>query len=380
MKYCTRCVLPDTHETIEFDDEGVCNICRQAEVKHNKINWEERRNILDSIVSKYKDKGEYDCIVPFSGGKDSAFQLWYVVTQLKLKPLVVRFDHWGYRDLVEENNNKVMSKLNVDFLQFRPNLSIVKKLMKESLKRTGDFCWHCHTGIFAYSMQTAIRYNIPLLIWGESSSEYRSYNKAEELEELNEKLFNEMINLGITSNDMYKYLKGEVKERDLLPFKFPDKESLDKLEVKSIWLGNYIKWDTKDNVRIIKEELDWKGQMVEGIPPEYDYEKIECKFQGVRDYCKFIKRGHGRTNHLACIDIRNKMLDREAGMKMTLKYDGKKPRSLEYFLNFTGISEKDFIDMVKQNKIGNWTSNLEDIIDNLEFGEELPDMKDWKLY
>ncbi len=380
MKYCTKCVLPDTHETIEFDSEGVCNICRQAEVKHNKINWEERRSMLDSIVSKYKDRGEYDCIVPFSGGKDSAFQLWYVVTQLKLKPLVVRFDHWGYRDLVEENNNKVMSKLNVDFLQFRPNLSIVKKLMKESLKRTGDFCWHCHTGIFAYSMQTAIRYNIPLLIWGESSSEYRSYNKAEELEELNEKLFNEMINLGITSNDMYKYLKGEVKERDLLPFKFPDKESLYKLEVKSIWLGNYIKWDTKDNVRIIKEELDWKGQMVEGIPPEYDYEKIECKFQGVRDYCKFIKRGHGRTNHLACIDIRNKMLDREAGMKMTLKYDGKKPRSLEYFLNFTGISEKDFIDMVKQNKIGNWTSNLDDIVDNLEFGEELPDMKDWKLY
>lgn len=380
MKYCTKCVLPDTHETIEFDSEGVCNICRQAEVKHNKINWEERRSMLDSIVSKYKDKGEYDCIVPFSGGKDSAFQLWYVVTQLKLKPLVVRFDHWGYRDLVEENNNKVMSKLNVDFLQFRPNLSIVKKLMKESLKRTGDFCWHCHTGIFAYSMQTAIRYNIPLLIWGESSSEYRSYSKAEELEELNEKLFNEMINLGITSNDMYKYLKGEVKERDLLPFKFPDKESLDKLEVKSIWLGNYIKWDTKDNVRIIKEELDWKGQMVEGIPPEYDYEKIECKFQGVRDYCKFIKRGHGRTNHLACIDIRSKRLDRETGMKMTLEYDGKKPRSLEYFLNFTGISEKDFIDMVKQNKIGNWTSNLEDIIDNLEFGEELPDMKDWKLY
>lgn len=380
MNYCTRCVLPDTHETIEFDDEGVCNICRQAEVKHNKINWEERRNILDSIVSKYKDRGEYDCIVPFSGGKDSAFQLWYVVTQLKLKPLVVRFDHWGYRALVEENNNKVMSKLNVDFLQFRPNLSVVKKLMKESLKRTGDFCWHCHTGIFAYSMQTAIRYNIPLLIWGESSSEYRSYSKAEELEELNEKLFNEMINLGITSNDMYKYLKGEVKERDLLPFKFPDKESLDKVEVKSIWLGNYIKWDTKDNVRIIKEELDWKGQMVEGIPPEYDYEKIECKFQGVRDYCKFIKRGHGRTNHLACIDIRSKRLDRETGMKMTLEYDGKKPRSLEYFLNFTGISEKDFIDMVKQNKIGNWTSNLDDIVDNLEFGEELPDMKDWKLY
>lgn len=372
--------MPDTHETVKFDKDGVCNICREAEVKHNKINWDERKGMLDLIVSRYKDKGEYDCIVPFSGGKDSAFQLWYVVTQLKLKPLVVRFDHWGYRALVDENNNRVMSRLNVDFLQFRPSLSIVKKLMKESLKRTGDFCWHCHTGIFAYSMQTAIRYNIPLLIWGESPAEYRAYNKFEELEELNEKLFNEVINLSITSNDMCKYLNGEVKERDLLPFKFPSKENLDKLGVKSIWLGNYIKWDTRDNVRIIKEELGWKGQVVEGIPPEYDYEKIECKFQGVRDYCKFIKRGHGRTNHLACIDIRSGRLDRETGMKMAFKYDGKKPKSLEYFLKFTGMSEEEFVDMVKQNKISNWTPNLDDFLSKIDVGEELPDMKDWKLY
>ena len=380
MRYCTKCVLPDTHETVKFDKDGVCNICREAEVKHNKINWDERKGMLDLIVSRYKDKGEYDCIVPFSGGKDSAFQLWYVVTQLKLKPLVVRFDHWGYRALVDENNNRVMSRLNVDFLQFRPSLSIVKKLMKESLKRTGDFCWHCHTGIFAYSMQTAIRYNIPLLIWGESPAEYRAYNKFEELEELNEKLFNEVINLSITSNDMCKYLNGEGKERDLLPFKFPSKENLDKLGVKSIWLGNYIKWDTRDNVRIIKEELGWKGQVVEGIPPEYDYEKIECKFQGVRDYCKFIKRGHGRTNHLACIDIRSGRLDRETGMKMAFKYDGKKPKSLEYFLKFTGMSEEEFVDMVKQNKISNWTPNLDDFLSKIDVGEELPDMKDWKLY
>ena len=179
---------------------------------------------------------------------------------------------------------------------------------------------------------------------------------------------------------MCKYLNGEVKERDLLPFKFPSKENLDKLGVKSIWLGNYIKWDTRDNVRIIKEELGWKGQVVEGIPPEYDYEKIECKFQGVRDYCKFIKRGHGRTNHLACIDIRSGRLDRETGMKMAFKYDGKKPKSLEYFLKFTGMSEEEFVDMVKQNKISNWTPNLDDFLSKIDVGEELPDMKDWKLY
>ena len=90
MKYCTKCVLPETHETVKFDTEGVCNVCRQAEQKHGNIDWDTRGRMLDKIVETYKNKGEYDCIVPFSGGKDSAFQLWYVVTQLKIKPLVVR--------------------------------------------------------------------------------------------------------------------------------------------------------------------------------------------------------------------------------------------------------------------------------------------------
>ena len=97
MRYCTRCILPDTHETIQFDEEGVCNVCRQAERKHTVINWEERHKMLDELVEQYRNKGIYDCIVPYSGGKDSVYQLWYIVTQLKLKPLVVRFDHWGFR-------------------------------------------------------------------------------------------------------------------------------------------------------------------------------------------------------------------------------------------------------------------------------------------
>lgn len=78
MKYCTKCILPETHESIQFDEEGVCNICRQAEVKHEKIDWDARRKMLDAIVDRYRGKGEYDCIVPFSGGKDSTFQLWIV--------------------------------------------------------------------------------------------------------------------------------------------------------------------------------------------------------------------------------------------------------------------------------------------------------------
>ena len=373
MKYCKKCILPDTHETIEFDHEGICNICRQSEIKHNDINWDERFEMLLDIIDTYKDKGQYDCIVPFSGGKDSTFQLWYIVKKLKLKPLVVRYNHWGYRPVVEENNLKTFKKLGVDVIDFKADWKVVKALMLEGLERTGDFCWHCHTGVFAHTMQISVKYKIPLVIWGESSSEYRAYYNTNELEELNETLFNNIINLGINADKMYEYLEGRVSKRDLMPFQFPSEKELKEIRAKSIWLGNYIKWDTKKNVDVIKKELDWKGTAVEGIPPLYDYEKIECRFQGVRDYCKYIKRGNGRTNHLACIDIRNGVLSREDGWDLAERYDGKRPASLDYFLNLLEITEDEFITILRENEIYDWGFNKEKI----ETGEELSDMEQW---
>lgn len=373
MKYCSRCILPETHETISFDEEGVCNICRQAEKKHHDIDWEARGKMLEQILEKYRNKGEYDCIIPFSGGKDSAFQLWYAVKKLNLKPLVVRYNHWGFRPIVYKNCDKVFKKLGVDVLEFQSNWKVVKALMLQSLIDTGDFCWHCHTGVFANTMRMAVRFNIPLVIWGESPAEYRAYTSFEELEELNNHSFNEMINLGINADDMYKKFGGKIPKRDLLAFEFPSEEELKKLGAKSIWLGSYIKWDTKQNVETIKRELGWEGAPVEGIPPEYDYEKIECKWQGVRDYCKYVKRGHGRTNHLCCIDIRAGRMERDYAMKLAEKYDGKRPASLDLFLKMLDITEDEFLSYLKNNEVEDWGFDK----NKVPQGEELPDMKEW---
>ena len=373
MRLCTKCVLPESHESIEFDENGVCNICNQAKIKHQDINWDLRKQMLIDICDKYRNKGRYDCIIPFSGGKDSTYQLWYVVTQLKMKPLVVRFNHWGYRPLVEENNNRTFKELGVDVLEYRSNWKVVKQLMLASLKETGDFCWHCHTGVFAHTMRVAVMYKIPLVIWGESSSEYRSYHTAEEIEELDAKAFDQMINLGINADKMYELLNGQVDKRDLEQFQFPSEEELRALGAKAIYLGNYVKWNTKQQVEIIKKELGWKGQDVEGIPPEFDYEKIECRWQGIRDYCKYIKRGHGRTNHLACIDIRNGEMTRERGLELCEKYDGKRPASLDQFLRLLNISEEEFEQILLSNSVIDWGFDH----NNLKKGKVLSDMYLW---
>jgi len=129
MKYCTKCISPETQAAIQFDDQGVCNVCRSSEVKHQEIDWDARGEMLNRLVKRYKNKGEYDCIVPFSGGKDSTYQLWYVVRVLHMKPLVVRFNHWGYRPLVHKNNVKTFTKLGVEVIEYTPNWQLVRKLM-----------------------------------------------------------------------------------------------------------------------------------------------------------------------------------------------------------------------------------------------------------
>ena len=139
LSQCTRCRLPETYETIEFDDSGVCNICHGAQFKNREIDWTERRAQLDELINKHRGKHDYDCIVPFSGGKDSTFQLYFLVKEYGLKPLVVRFNHGFMRKTIEENCQRTFRKLGVDALDFRPNWRIVKKLMLSLSKERRTF-------------------------------------------------------------------------------------------------------------------------------------------------------------------------------------------------------------------------------------------------
>ena len=373
MRRCKKCILPETHDTLMFDDKGVCSVCRQIEFKNEKIDWAARSQELNELIALYKNKGLYDCIVPFSGGKDSTFQLWYIVKELKLKPLVVRFNHWGYRPAVHENNTCTFKILGVDVFEFTANWHVVRELMLESLKRRGDFCWHCHTGIYAGVIHMAIKFDTPLIFWGESLAEYASWYSYEEKEEVDEKRFHRAMNLGITAADMYELLGGRVSKRDLWMFLFPSRKVYRQARIKSICLGSYIKWDTRRQVEIIKRELGWKGLDVEGVPPEYDYEKIECQWLGIRDYAKFIKRGYGRTNHLACIDIRNNRLKRKKACEMEKKFDGKRPASLNRFLEFLQITEEEFYEILSKHRVHPWEFDK----NKVENGEPLSDMNQW---
>ena len=354
LQLCAKCLLPETHETITFDAQGLCSVCVNSQEKQT-IDWESRQVELAQIALDTKALGSnYDCVVPFSGGKDSTFTLYYVVNVLKLKPLVASFDHGFYRDALLENRNKVLKKLGVDFVSFTPNWHLVKQLMLASLRDKGDFCWHCHTGVNSFPMRTAVEKNIPLVIWGESSTEYTNYYKTNQFHQIDEELFNRITNLGISPEDMVMRLEGNFEVRDLFPFTFPSSEEIRSKGIRSFPLGNYIEWDTQKQVNLIKNEFDWLGDQVEGVPMAYDYEKIECMMQGSRDYLKYRKRGYARTTHLTSIDIRNGKLERETGIEMVSEYEDKKPYSLQLFMNLIGLTDQELEAILKDQLIDPW--------------------------
>ncbi|MDD5593358.1 MAG: N-acetyl sugar amidotransferase [Candidatus Margulisbacteria bacterium] len=340
IKRCSKCVIPETHETIIFDKAGVCNICRQHELKKEKIDWPAKEKELVELIEQYRGKYDYDCIIPFSGGKDSTFTLYHLVKKYKVKPLVVSYDHHFYRPKTIQNVDRTIRALGVDFLKFQTDWQVVKKTMRESFIRKGDFCWHCHTGIFAYPMQIAVKYNVPLVFWGEPSAEYTSYYGYGENEEVDEKRFNMWINLGITADDMSGMINVPLAELD--GFRYPSYKQLSAIKCRSVCLGSYIPWDVKKQSELIMSELGWEGDVVEGVPPGYSYEKVECMLTGMRDYIKFIKRGYARVSHLSSIDIRNNRLTRAEAEKLIAEYEGKRPQTLDLFLKMIDMREDEF--------------------------------------
>jgi N-acetyl sugar amidotransferase len=365
-------MIPETHETLMFDEQGVCNVCRAQEYKKEKLDWTAREREFTELVESYRGKYAYDCIVPFSGGKDSTYTLWHMMRKHHVKPLVVQFDHGFMRPRLLENNVRTFKTLGVDYMTFRPSWHVVRKLMLESLKRKGDFCWHCHTGIFSYPMQIAVKFEVPLVVWGEPSAEYTTYYGYDEKEEVDEKRFNRATNLGISADDMLGMIEG-VDARDLAPFRYPALKDLRRLKVRSVCLGSYHPWDVKTQSAIIQSELGWRGDEVEGVPEPYTYEKVECWMQGVRDYLKFLKRGYGRTAHLTSIDIRNGRMTREEAVALVKEHDGKRPASVDLFLEAVGIDEEEFMEIAMTHVVSPWAPDLSEI----EFGKPLHDHDRW---
>lgn len=342
MRYCKKCIMPDTRPEQVFDAEGVCDACRSAERKHEKIDWRERKKEFKNILDKYrcKDGSSWDCLIPVSGGKDSCYQAYTMKYEYGMNPLCCNFIPCEMTE-IGLKNILFLRDLGFDMVQVGANRKIYRQMVRKGFFDLGDCCWPEHIGIFTAPIRVAVQYKIPLIIWGENSQlEYGGPASKRENNYLDRNWLEQFQMLGYRISDLY--LEG-FDRKDLLVFEYPNDKEIEEVGVTGLFLGYYHKWDSLANAQLMKS-MGWHANEgpVEGS--YYDFENLDCKWiTGLHDYMKFLKYGYGRATDELCIEIRNGRIDRDVAIKIVKDYEGKIPHKyLKDFLDFAGCSEEEF--------------------------------------
>jgi N-acetyl sugar amidotransferase len=336
-------LFPETKPDLAFNEDGVCSACTAAMNKNNGIDWVKREKEFYEIINHYKLKNDqigYDCLIPVSGGKDSTYQAYFMKEVCGLNPLCVCFETTNLTELGQRNIDNI-SKMGIDLIYFKKNYNVYKKMVVESFKRVGDEMWPNHIGIFTVPVNFAVKFNIPLIIWGENPQQEYGGPNLDSIKNtrLNRKWLEEFG--GLLGNRIQDMIGVDgITEKDLTPYFYPSDEDIEKVGVTGLFLGSYFFWDARKQLEIVKKH----GFSVKNDGPVEgtytNYENLDEKMHGLHDYLKYVKYGFGRTTDHACIDIRNNRLSRKEGLELVKKFEGKYPHlSVNAFVEYSGLTK-----------------------------------------
>ena len=345
IQYCTRCVLPATKPDLVLDDAGVCSACRYYESRP-AVDWSARREELLRIADRHRsaNEGNWDCLVPVSGGKDSTYQVLQLL-ELGLNPLCVTATTCDLSPIGRANIEN-LRELGVDHVTFSPNPHVRRTLNRIGLREVGDIAWPEHVGIFTIPVRASVVYRVPLIVWGENSQhEYGGPATAADNHVLDRRWLEEFGGLlGLRVSDLIG-MEG-LRERDLLAYRYPSDDELRGVGVTGIFLGYFMPWDGYTNA-LVAQARGFRsfGQAVEGSL--VDYENLDNHQHGIHDYFKFLKFGYARASDQASMHIRRGRLERSTAIAAVRDLEGRFPwaylgKPLEEILEPIDIGVEEF--------------------------------------
>ena len=367
MKYCTRCVLPDTRPGINFDENGVCNFCRYYD-SLEEVDWEERKKQFLAVAEEARSNGaQYDCVVGVSGGKDSTFQALYARDELGLNVLMANM----VPDSITANgrhNLDNLQKMGFDCFMFRPNPKIARKLAKMSFYKWGNPVKPSEYALYAAPVRAAIMYKVPLIIFDIETTYLDNDHKGKRNEDASR--INEQNTLGWSGDASHLLCEG-VTLRDLAPYQYPSRDEIKQAGIRMVYLGYYKRWSAHAHAMFsIARGLKIRTEEAHELGRYTKYHALDDDTGVVNQMLKHMKLGYGFTTNEVCGDIWRGRLTRKEGVKLVRELDGKcGVKFIKNFADYIGITLDEFWNvaekfrgpMWKRNKIGMW--ELENLIE-----------------
>ena len=360
--FCKRCVMsnqrpasiPEFRHTpdrkgakyMHIDEEGVCDACRQADVKE-KIDWKEREKELIDLLDKYRrNDGHYDCLVPGSGGKDSAMQAHLLKYKYGMHPLTVTWPPILYTEYGYQNFLNWVDVGGFANLTFRPNGRVHKLMTRLSIQNLLHPFQTFILGQKNLGPKIAAKFEIPLVFYGENEAEYGN-PLADNQTSLRDKSYYVMKDLseiflaGLPIPRLIDEYKLQLE--DLMPYLPASVEELDKSKIEVHYLGYYIKWTPQESYYYAVENTNFQARPFRTEGTYSKYNSIDDKIDDLHYYTTHIKFGLGRASYDSSQEIRNMHLTREEAVALVRQFDGEAPtRYFQETMDFIGMSPEEF--------------------------------------
>ncbi len=356
IEFCKKCVTSNQRPRTEFDEQGICNACRHAEDKFGgKIDWSKRNQELLAVLDKHRSEdGSYDVIVPSSGGKDSSIVAHQLKHKYGMHPLTITWAPFIYTSIGFQNYfNLVQSGL--DGLVAWPDGIIHRKLARIAFELKGDPWEPFAFGQKAYAFQIAVKFNIPLIFYGENGEvEYggsfknrdKPFESPADWDELYfkgvgvKKLIEEGLKMGILTED-------DVKNNKMEFYYPPSFDKIQKVNAQMHWWSYYNPWIPQENFYYAAKNTGFRPNPERSECTYTKFSSMDDQIDPFHWYMAYVKFGWGRASREAANDIRCGHIDREEGIALVKRYDSEFPgKYFRRFLEYLDISEEKFWQIV----------------------------------
>ena len=328
-------------------DSGWCSACKQNQ-KKKKINWQSREKELEILLSKFrKNNGDYDCLIPGSGGKDSAYQAHVLKYKYNMNPLLVTWPPILYTDYGLKNFNNWINIGGFDSLVYRPNGNVMKLLTKLSIENLLHPFQTFILGQKNLAPKVASKFNINLVFYGENEAEYGNPIAENESSLRKNSYFvsDNYLNLYLAGIKIKKLMNDyDLSLKDLQTFLPINAQELKKKKIQIHYLGYYLKWIPQEAYYYAVKHTGFRPRPFRTNGTYSKYNSIDDKIDDLHYYTTFIKFGIGRATYDSSQEIRNGHINRDEAKLLVKKYDGEFPNMyLDDVLKFIELKKDKFL-------------------------------------
>ena len=338
--WCTNCLSMSTRPRISFDVRGWCNACVWTE-KKKTLDWDARQADLRDLLQKHRrNDGEFDCMVPCSGGKDGSYVAYNLKHKYGMNPLCVTITPALTLPLGDQNLRAFVAS-GYNHISINPDHDAMRILNKSGFVEMGFPYYGWLISILTAVIRTATAFGIDLIFYGEDGEvEYGGST-----ETLENPIYDVHYQKKVYLEGGYEKVLAAtgLSASQLNFFRFPSDSELNKHLLQLTHWSYFENWDPYRNYLIAKEYCGLKEAENSNAGTFTNFSQNDQALYALHTYLMYLKFGFGRANQDACIEVRRGAMDREQAINLVRLYDGHYPEEfMQLYLDYYQMTQAEF--------------------------------------